>query len=79
MVNATPRPLYTPVKNPGTHWIGGWVGPQRLDGFGEEEIPEPFLDSNLRPVHHLASRRTAWATPLEMDKKITECSFALIM
>jgi hypothetical protein len=27
-----------PVKNPGTHWIGGWVGPRAgLDGFGVEK------------------------------------------
>jgi hypothetical protein len=23
----TLRPLYPRVKSPGTHWIGGWVGP----------------------------------------------------
>jgi len=27
VVNATPRPLY-PRKRPGTHCIGGWVGPR---------------------------------------------------
>ena len=25
-VNATPRPLYAPVKRPGTHYTGGWMG-----------------------------------------------------
>jgi hypothetical protein len=24
----TPHPLYTWRKIPGTHWIGGWVGPR---------------------------------------------------
>jgi hypothetical protein len=43
---------------------------QRLGGFEEEEICDPSLDSNLRPVHHLASRHIAWADPLEIDKKI---------
>jgi hypothetical protein len=27
VVNATPRPFY-PRKKPGTHCIGGWVGPR---------------------------------------------------
>jgi hypothetical protein len=27
VVNATPRPLY-PRERPGTHCIGGWVGPK---------------------------------------------------
>jgi hypothetical protein len=28
VVSLTPRPLYPRGKNPGTHWIGGWVGPR---------------------------------------------------
>jgi hypothetical protein len=28
MVRFTPRPLYPPRKESGTHWIGGWVGPR---------------------------------------------------
>jgi len=27
MVNATPRALY-PWERPGTHYMGGWVGPR---------------------------------------------------
>jgi hypothetical protein len=35
VVNATPRPLY-PRERPGTHFIGGWVGPRAgLDGCGK--------------------------------------------
>jgi len=35
VVNATPRPL-NPRERPGTHCIGGWVGPRaRLDGYGK--------------------------------------------
>ena len=35
VVNATPRPLY-PRDRPGTHCIGGWVGPRAgLDGCGK--------------------------------------------
>jgi hypothetical protein len=22
------RPLYSPGNDPGTHWIGGWMGPR---------------------------------------------------
>jgi hypothetical protein len=29
VVSFTPRPLYIPGERaPGTHWIGGWVGPR---------------------------------------------------
>jgi len=45
VVNATPRALY-PRERPGTHYIGGWVGPRAgLDGCGKsrphpDSIPE---------------------------------------
>jgi hypothetical protein len=29
-----PRPLYPRERAPGTHWIGGWVGPRAdLDAY----------------------------------------------
>jgi hypothetical protein len=28
VVSFTPRPLYPRERAPGTHWIGGWVGPR---------------------------------------------------
>jgi len=35
VVNGTPQPLY-PLERPGTHCIGGWVGPRAgLDGCGK--------------------------------------------
>jgi hypothetical protein len=46
VVNATPRPLY-PRECPGTHYIGGWVGPRAcLHGCGKscphrDSIPVP--------------------------------------
>jgi len=46
VVNLTPRPLY-PRERPGTHYIGGWMGPWTgLDGCGKsrphrDSIPEP--------------------------------------
>jgi hypothetical protein len=46
VVNATPRPLY-PRERPGTHCIGGWVGPRAgLDGYGKSR---PNRDSILGP------------------------------
>ena len=33
VVSSTPRPSFTPGKEPGTHFTGGWVGPRAgLDG-----------------------------------------------
>jgi len=46
VVNVTPWPLY-PREIPGTHCVGGWVGPRvDLDGCGksrphQDSIPEP--------------------------------------
>jgi hypothetical protein len=38
VVNATPRPLYPPER-PGTHCIGGWVGPRSgLDRCGKSRL-----------------------------------------
>jgi hypothetical protein len=35
----TPRPPYPRGKDPGTHWIGGWVGHQsRFERFGKKKI-----------------------------------------
>jgi len=37
----------TPGKVPGTHWIGGWVGPRAgLDAVVRRKIPSPYRDSN---------------------------------
>jgi len=42
VVKATPRPLY-PRERPGTHCIGGWVGPRAgLDGCRKSR---PYRDS----------------------------------
>jgi hypothetical protein len=41
-------------RAPGTHWIGGWVGPRdSLDTVMERKIPSPCRDSNppiIKPV-----------------------------
>ena len=58
VVNATPRPLY-PRERPGTHCIGGWMGPRAgLDGCGKSR--PPHRDSIPRTLHLVASRNTDW-------------------
>ena len=43
MVNATRRPLYL-RENPGTHCIGGWVGPTTdLDGCGKSRLHQDLI------------------------------------
>jgi hypothetical protein len=40
MVSIAPRLLYPQGKTPGTHWIGGWVGPRAvLDAVVKRKIP----------------------------------------
>jgi hypothetical protein len=58
VVSFTPQPLYPRGKAPGTHWIGGWVGPRAgLDDVGRENS-WPYRDSNsdLTVVQPVASR-----------------------
>jgi len=55
-VNATARPLYPRGNRPGTHCIGGWVGPRAgLDGWGKSRPPPGFDPRTVQPV---ASRYT---------------------
>jgi hypothetical protein len=43
------QPLYPERKSPGTHWIGGWVGPRAvLDAVVKRKIPSPRRESNSR-------------------------------
>ena len=61
--NATPRPLY-PREKPGTHCIGGWVGPRAgLDGCRRYRLPPGFDPRTVQPV---ASRYTDWAIPVQL-------------
>jgi hypothetical protein len=47
-------------KKPGTHCVGGWVGPRAgLDGWGKSPPPPPEFDS--RTVQPVASRYTGYA------------------
>jgi hypothetical protein len=49
-------------RAPGTHWIGGWVGPQSWSGQHDEV---KILDSNSDPllIQPVASRYTNCAIP----------------
>jgi hypothetical protein len=50
--------------DPGTHWIGGWVGPRAgLDAMVKIKIPKPHRESNPRTpiVQLVAQRYTDWA------------------
>jgi len=43
---------FTPTeRDPGTHWIGGWVDPRAcLDAVVKGKIPSPCWDPNHRSV-----------------------------
>ena len=50
VVNAMPQLLY-PQEKPGTHCMGGWLGPRAsLDGCRKSR---PYRDSNPRPMYKL--------------------------
>jgi len=64
VVNATPRPLY-PRERPGTHCIGGWVGPRSgLDEWGKfrphrDSTPDrPARSESLYRLTYLGPRCT---------------------
>ena len=59
VVSSTPRLLFTPGKDPGTHCTGGWVGPRA--GLDKQKIsPPPGFDPwTVQPV---VSCYTDWAT-----------------
>jgi hypothetical protein len=43
----TPAALLPRERAPGTHWIGGWVGPRAsLDTVVKRKIPSPCWESN---------------------------------
>jgi hypothetical protein len=56
---------FTPKEgSPGTHWIGGWVGPRAaLDAVVKRKIPSPRQESNPTTpiVQPVAQRYTNWA------------------
>jgi hypothetical protein len=60
--SASRASCFTPrEKAPGTHWIGGWVGPRAvLDLVVKRKIPSPHCESNPRTpiVQPVAQRYT---------------------
>jgi len=64
------------VPAPGTHWIGGWIGPRAgLDAVVKTGIPSPCRDSNSRsssPLTRLqGDRNINWLTAVTSWKFIT--------
>jgi hypothetical protein len=65
---------FTPRERvPGTHWIGGWVGPRAgLDAVSKRKIHSPRRES--KPDHPIvqpvASRYTDWAIPVHFTPVI---------
>jgi hypothetical protein len=47
-----PATLPLKERDPGTHWIGGWVGPRAvLDVVVKRKIPSPYQESNpITPI-----------------------------
>ena len=63
VVNATPRPRY-PRERPGTHSIGGCVGPRAcLDGCGISRPPPTAIRSPDRPARSESLYRLSYPGP----------------
>jgi hypothetical protein len=56
-------PALSPGKAPGTHWIGGWVGPRAVLDAVVRKIPSPRRESNPKTliVQPVVQRCTDWA------------------
>jgi hypothetical protein len=60
-------------RAPGTHWIGGWVGPRAvLDAVVNRKIPSPSRKSNPRTpiVQPVAQHYTDWAITAILGSKV---------
>jgi len=67
-------PAAYPREPPGTHCIGGWVGPRTgQDGCGKSRPPPGFDPRTVQPV---ASRYTDWAIPARRTGSFVKfCAF----
>jgi hypothetical protein len=67
---------FTPrERDPGTHWIGGWVGSRAvLEAVVKRKIPNPHRESNLRTpiVQPVAQSYTNWAKRLSMCQGLVD-------
>jgi hypothetical protein len=80
------RPVrFTPSERaPGTHWIGGWVGPRAvLDAVVKRQIPNSRRESNPRtPIVQLPlgdfqsiTVPVCYCTLYAIDKQAVRCMF----
>jgi hypothetical protein len=61
--SARPSRFIPKERTPGTHWIGGWVGPRAiLNAVVKRKIPSPHRESNPRTpiVQPVAQGYTDW-------------------
>jgi hypothetical protein len=75
VVNATPRPLY-PLERPGTHCIGGWVGPKTVlvgaENLAPTEFRSPDRPARRESLYHLSyPGPESWSTFLKLVTSIT--------
>ena len=69
LVNTTPRPLYL-RERPGTHCIGGWVGPMAgLDGCEKSRLTR--IRPQDRPERSKSLYRLCYRGTREMGAKVT--------
>jgi hypothetical protein len=61
MVSFTHRPFTTEERGPGTHWIGGWVGPRAgLEAVERRNIScccwksNPGRQARILPLHRVS-------------------------
>jgi hypothetical protein len=71
---------FTPRERaPGTHWIGGWVGPRAvLDAVVKRKIPTSHWESNPRTsiVQPVAQHYTTWAIMAPCNREVSFISSA---
>jgi hypothetical protein len=61
VVSFTPLLLYPLGKDPGTHWIGGWLGPGAGMDFMKKRKSYPCRESNTgHPAHNLSLHRLSY-------------------
>jgi hypothetical protein len=72
MVSFAPRPLYRRERAPGTHWIGGWVGPRAiLDAVVKRKISSPRRESNPRtPIIQPVKTPLGFTEPFIIESKL---------
>jgi hypothetical protein len=70
VVSVTPRPRLTPgERTPGTHWLGGWVGPEPIWTQGLEEKSSASVGDRTPVVQSVVRHNTDWATLYRVSHK----------